>query len=463
MASRRFPERVGRYDLFVQLGVGATASVYLGRAIGAGGFERAVAIKLLHPHLAGDSTQRTFLEEARIAAGIRHANVVSVTDVGEDGGEAFSVMDYVEGETLSNLCRLASPERLPIHIALRIVLDMLAGLHAAHELRGPGGRFLGLVHRDVTPHNVLVGVDGTTRLSDFGIAKVVGAASARTRTGDVKGKPAYMSPEQARGLPLDRRSDVWSAAVVAWELFAGVRLFPAGEDATTLLQIVSFGAPRLRTAWPEAPAILDDILAEALASNLDARLPTAEALRAELQRADFTRVAEPSEVGEYVAYVAEDRLEERRRGVRDALAARAAAPAQTSTPAPPPVRSGKRGWIAGALAAAALAAVGGAWFLRPAARAAPSTANASPPSVDVAADRSPASTASAEPAASSADAPPPAPPPPAPTIAAPPGRPSRPSAPGRARDRRPAAAPRTSSSPHIGDSPLLKDTLDEGH
>jgi serine/threonine-protein kinase len=301
------------------------ATVYLARVRGVGGFERDVALKLLHAHLRNGEDEpnatRQLLDEAKLVSRIQHPNVAAVTDVGEAASGVFLVMEYVEGETLAALFREATRrgERIPPEIALRVLVDALAGLHAAHEARDEAGRPLHLVHRDFSPQNILVGIDGASRLTDFGIAKAVGA-SAMTQTGFIKGKPAYMAPEQALGVPVDRRCDVWGASVVAWELFAGARLHPAREDASTLLRIVSTDAPRLRSAWPEAPPELDECIAEGLQRDVTGRIPTAEALRMRMTAAAGLRVADPTEVAEYVASVAGPKIEERRRAVAEALA-----------------------------------------------------------------------------------------------------------------------------------------------
>jgi serine/threonine-protein kinase len=324
-----FPDRVGRYELLVPIGSGGMATVYLARVRGVGGFERNVALKLLHAHLRSadgepDAT-RQLIEEAKLVSRIQHANVAAVTDVGDAPSGVFLVMEYIEGETLATLFREAvrRGERIPPEIALRVLVDALAGLHAAHEARGDGGKPLHLVHRDFSPQNILVGTDGASRLTDFGIAKAVGG-SAMTQTGFIKGKPAYMAPEQALGLPVDRRCDVWAASVVAWELFSGARLHPAREDASTLLRIVSTDPPRLRSAWPDAPPELDECIALGLRRDVEGRLPTAEVLRLQMTAAAGWRVADPTEVAEYVSSVAGPKIVERRRAAAETLARREA-------------------------------------------------------------------------------------------------------------------------------------------
>jgi serine/threonine-protein kinase len=316
-----FPERIGRYELLLPIGTGGMATVYLARISGPAGFRREVALKLLHAHLRqGLESHLLLLEEAKVASRIRHSNVVSVFDVGEDAFGLHLVMQYIEGDSVAGLCNevLRKGQRLPLPIALRILVDSLAGLHAAHELCDDGGKPLAVVHRDFSPQNILVSVDGSSRLTDFGIAKI-------TEPGLVKGKIRYMSPEQARGSPLDRRSDVWSAGVVAWELLAGQRLHPRGDDVEALLRIVTRDAPRLRTVVPDIPEAIDEAVALALARAVDERLPSAAALRDCLlaAAAGGTRLADSTEVAAFVQTIAGSKLSERREKVATVLELRA--------------------------------------------------------------------------------------------------------------------------------------------
>ena len=318
-----FPAHVGRYELVLPLASGGMATVYLARAKGLADFEREVAVKIMHPHLRG-STEFTIdlIEEAKLAVRIRHPNVVPVLDVGDDPFGVFLVMDYIEGDTLGGLLQLAASRgaALPTGIGLRILVDALGGLHAAHELRDPEGRQVGLVHRDFSPQNILVGVDGTSKLADFGVAKAA-TRLGHTQTGTLKGKFAYMSPEQARAQELDRRCDVWAAGVIAWEIVAQRRLHEAGNDASTLLQIVSREAPRLRQIRPDTPAALDEAISRALAMDLRRRCPTAWALARQLSDAcrQGFELADTTEVAEYVTRVAGPKLEERRARVAEML------------------------------------------------------------------------------------------------------------------------------------------------
>jgi serine/threonine protein kinase len=287
------------------------ATVYLAVVERDGGFQRQVAIKMIHGtedsdrELAGD-----LLREAKLAARIRHPNVVPVLDVGEDPRGLYLVMDYIEGDNVAGLRRSAARlgESVPVDVALRIATDALAGLHAAHELHDSDGQLTGVVHRDFSPHNILVGTDGVTRLTDFGIAKIAMTAG-HTRTGRIKGKIAYMSPEQARGVKVDRRCDIWAAGVVVWELLTGERLHTSEDEIGLLLKIVGEEPPRLKDVRPELPAALDEALASALTRDLDQRCATADELRRKLVKSH--PIADTATVAQWVERIAEPKLRAR--------------------------------------------------------------------------------------------------------------------------------------------------------
>jgi serine/threonine-protein kinase len=254
------------------------ATVHLARATDRRQGPPIVALKRPHRHLQGDKTFLTMLvDEARLASAIEHPNVVKVRELGFDGGMPFIVMDYVEGTSLAELRRELSAigRAIDVRVAVRIVLDALAGLHAAHELKDDNGKPLHIVHRDVSPHNVLIGCDGRAHITDFGIAKAEDRIQT-TRTHEVKGKLAYLAPER-----IDKRrlctvqSDVFSMAVVLWECFAGRRLF-RGEEAVDILQEVMVAPiPTLRQIGAQIPPALDDVIARALSRDLDTRFATA--------------------------------------------------------------------------------------------------------------------------------------------------------------------------------------------
>jgi serine/threonine protein kinase len=279
--------RVGRYETLRPIASGGMATVYLGRSRGAHGFERQVAIKAMHPHLADDPEfVAMFLDEARMASNIRHPNVVPTLDIAEEEGRIFLVMEYIEGLSLQAMLRAVRKnlESVPLPIALRILLDMLAGLHAAHELRMSDGALMRLVHRDVSPQNVLVGADGIARIMDFGIAHAETRITS-TRGAQVKGKVPYMSPEQLEAGAVDRRSDVYAAGIVTWELLAGERLFRA-DDNGLLLNVVLRGArePPSRLNR-DIPARIDAVCMRALALSPGDRFSTAAAFAEALEEA----------------------------------------------------------------------------------------------------------------------------------------------------------------------------------
>lgn len=276
------PLRVGPYELLEPIGSGGAATVYLARGTADPG--RAVAVKVLHPHLRDEAALvADFVREGRLAARVRHPRVVPVLDVGVTPQGVFLVMEPVLGLSLAALTAAAQrgPGRLPERVAARILCDALEGLHAAHEVTDDGGAPLGLVHRDFTPHNLLVGDDGGTVLADFGIAKPT-RVPGHTRTGIVKGKIPYMAPEQLRGQALDRRTDLWAAGVVAWELFTGQALYGDDDEPTIMMKIATTRPPSLASLRPDLPAALLAAVDRALCPERDGRWPDADRMRAAL-------------------------------------------------------------------------------------------------------------------------------------------------------------------------------------
>jgi serine/threonine protein kinase len=272
------PERVlGRYVLFREIASGGMASVHLGRLLGPVGFSRVVAIKRLHPHLARDPEFVTmFIDEARLAARISHPNVVPTLDVVALEGELFIVMEYVEGESLARLVKLAraADQKLPLPVINAIIVSTLLGLHAAHEARGEGGRVLGIVHRDISPQNILVGVEGLVRVVDFGIAMAQGR-DHRTASGVLKGKLRYMAPEQILLEAVDRRTDVYAASVVMWELLTGRTLFKGESDFLLAEQIRKGVTTPPSELNPEVPKELDEIVMRGCSTKPKSRYATA--------------------------------------------------------------------------------------------------------------------------------------------------------------------------------------------
>jgi len=319
-----------RYDVLLPIASGGMATVYLARGRGPADAGE-VALKIPHAFLADITDFRLeLLEEARLAVQIRHPNVVAVLDPpdageGEDG--LYLAMEYVEGDTLAALvkARASSAAGLPLGVGVRVLLDALAGLHAAHELCDAGGRLAGVVHRDFSPQNILVGLDGAAKLTDFGVAKAAARLSnARTGALQGRGKAAYMAPEQARGLPLDRRCDVFAAGVLAWELVAGRRLYGSESDGAARLATATEEPPSLRSVRADVPRPLAEAVAFALCMDLEARCPDAATLAAALAdgcRAGGIRVADAAEVGAHVAAVVGEKLARRRAQAAERLAA----------------------------------------------------------------------------------------------------------------------------------------------
>jgi serine/threonine protein kinase len=299
---------VGRYELIHRLAHGGMATVYLGRAKGKAGFEKVVAVKVIHPHLAAEAEfVGMFLDEARIAARIHHPHVVEILDLGESNGAYYMVMEFIEGENLAALVRALEGEPLPIAVVLQILADTLEGLGAAHELRDADGRPYQLVHRDISPHNILINLDGWSKVGDFGIMKAAGKAS-NTKTGELRGKLAYMSPEQARGEGrVDHRTDLFAVGVIGWELLTGRRLFACATEAATLEKVIACEVPPLGVGLgggrpeleghPQLHAGLDALLGRALARDPARRWADAAEMLAEVKR--MLRLADelpPSEV-----------------------------------------------------------------------------------------------------------------------------------------------------------------------
>jgi serine/threonine-protein kinase len=306
---------LGRYRVVDEIGVGGMASVHLGRMDGPGGFQKWVAIKRIHPHLVEDDQfVDMFLDEARIAASINHANVAQVFDLGKDDNTYWIAMEYLHGEPLREVMRRSEDRgtRISPELAARICSDAAEGLHAAHELRGKNGQLLGLVHRDVTPHNLFLTYDGYTKVVDFGIAKVADRLSS-TRAGTLKGKLAYMSPEQVRGAEVDRTTDIFALGVVLWEVTTNQRLFRMDTDLDTLEKVQACIVPPPSTIIPGYPMELEACLMKALAKRKQDRYATARefsrALQSYLVRSGS--FVGPEEVSNFVKTVFADRIVKR--------------------------------------------------------------------------------------------------------------------------------------------------------
>ncbi len=402
---------VGRYQLYDELATGGMGSVYLGRMKGPAGFGRMVAVKRLHAHLAREESFRNaFVDEARLASRVVHPNVVQTLDVVATERELFLVMELVLGEplvTLWNACR-GTDHPLPRAVALGLASQVLQGLHAAHEALDEQGRPLGIIHRDVSPQNVLVGVDGVARLLDFGVAKANGRLQT-TEDGVVKGKFAYMAPEHITGAKLDRRADVYSASVLLWELLTGERVFDTA-DKTQIMFLAAQGAVRRPTAVaPDLPAALEDIVMKGLERDPERRFATAHEMALALEAAD--RCANPLEIAAFLATVPSAKLEERRQLVARVEATGAAAiddandAVAMSARVPVPSRRRSVGLAVGGVLVVATLAGAAVFVTRPSSTTASSpessgSAAAAPPPVSAAAPASAPTTALASPSAS---------------------------------------------------------------
>ncbi|MGK3994234.1 serine/threonine-protein kinase [Sorangium sp. So ce1024] len=332
-AQERERRTLDRYTLHGVIASGGMASVHFGRLVGAHGFARTVAIKRLHPQFARDPEfSSMLLDEARLAVRIRHPNVVATLDSVQADGELFLVMEYIAGEALSSLLREAGAQggRVPQPVVSAIVAGALAGLHAAHEATAEDGAPLQIVHRDVSPQNILVGEDGIARVLDFGIARAA-VRSQVSRVGQLKGKLSYMAPEQLRGAPLTRRTDIYAASVVLWEALAGRRLFTGECDAEIFGRILE-GVVQPPSAFGDVPRALDEVVLRGLQRDPERRFATALEMAAALEEA--LPPASPRAVGAWVEATAGPLLEARAKSLAEIeTSQRSAAPAPPASAA----------------------------------------------------------------------------------------------------------------------------------
>ncbi|MCL2448619.1 MAG: serine/threonine protein kinase [Polyangiaceae bacterium] len=313
----------------MELASGGMATVHLARDRSCHHGSALVAIKRPHRHLAADRAFLTMLvDEARLASAIRHPNVVRVRELGFDGGVPFIVMDYVEGASLAELRRElgAVGRAIDARVAVRIALDMLAGLTQAHELCDDAGRPLRIIHRDVSPHNILIGTDGRARITDFGIAKAEDRVQT-TRTHEVKGKLAYLAPER-----VDRRrlctvqSDVFSAGLVLWECLAGRRLFRSEQVVDLIDEVMTAPIPKLRDVGTQLSCELDDVIARALSRDLEMRYASADAFsKAIVAAVGPSGIGAHDDVARLVETVFGEHIKARHEHVRAAVGAEALA------------------------------------------------------------------------------------------------------------------------------------------
>jgi len=281
------PTQIGRYTILERLAVGGMAQVYLGFETGDTGLQRLVVIKQILPkHCEDESFKRMFLQEARLAANIHHPNVVEIHELGHSDDQPFIAMEYVAGVPLNLLMRHTLKEKVnfPVGVAVGIVAQACAGAHAAHELKTPNGQSASLVHRDLTPHNLIISELGHIKVLDFGVAKA-DSNQEKTQTGMLKGKLPYMSPEQLWQKDLDRRSDVFTLGVVLWELLLGKRLFQREAEVATINAVLNATLPKIEAIRTDVPEGVIDAAMRALAKEPQERFPTADAFRQALLQA----------------------------------------------------------------------------------------------------------------------------------------------------------------------------------
>jgi len=277
---------IGRYRLLAAIGQGGMAEVFLASLDGPAQFSKLMAVKVLRSELADDPEGREmFLNEARLAARLAHPNVVQTIEVAEHGHRLHLVMEYLDGQSFSRMLqhsRSDGGKRLPLPLAVRVIVEALAGLDYAHELPGYDGKPLRLVHRDVSPANIFVTYDGEVKVLDFGIAKALDG-DAQTRTGVLKGKVGYLAPEQMSDVPIDRRIDIYAAGVMLWEAATGRRLWKGLSDVAALTKVATEGVPSPRTVEASLPEALERIICKATARDRNARYATAAELAGELE------------------------------------------------------------------------------------------------------------------------------------------------------------------------------------
>jgi serine/threonine protein kinase len=300
------PTHIGRYRVLASLGRGGMAEVFLAELIGPKGYKRQVAIKRLYPALADDpDSVARFVREATIATRLVHPAICHVYELDEDETGCFMVMEHLDGITLSVALKVLSRSKwlLPIPIVLRIMRSLCSGLHAAHELRDVDGTPIGLVHRDVTPSNIVLTAAGQVKLLDFGVAKTHHIA---TQTGVVRGKPGYMSPEQILGRSLDRRSDIFSLGVVLYESLTGTRLYARASTVEGARVLPDEHVPDPRGHRPDLPAAAVAVIDQALTHDRDERFPTAAVMSSALMAAFApSQVASPEWVASMVHAIRE--------------------------------------------------------------------------------------------------------------------------------------------------------------
>lgn len=299
-------ETFGRYQLLELIATGGMAQIFLARMLGASGFEKLVVIKRILPHLAGNEEFiRMFLDEARIAARLNHPNVVQIFDLGFQDETYFIAMEYIHGEDVRRVWKKAQSlsKEIPISLACRVVMDACAGLNYAHKKEDATGKSLGIIHRDISPQNILIGFEGGVKIVDFGIAKATNKMNV-TRAGVIKGKYAYMSPEQAQGRPLDARSDIFSLGILLFELLTGKRLFRRSTDLQTLAAAAECNVVAPSQFNSKVSEALDAIVLRALKKDPNERYASANDLQLDLE-ACLTAEGQPASTAHLSAFMKE--------------------------------------------------------------------------------------------------------------------------------------------------------------
>jgi len=318
------PATFGRYETLFRIAAGGMAEVYAARVRGEAGFQKLVALKRMLPHLTDDERFVTmFMDEGKLAANIESPNVVSTLDLGRaDDGSLYLVMELVVGTTLSTLLRNAAKtgSSIPPDVACEILAQAAQGLHDAHEARTPFGAPLQLVHRDISPQNILVGVDGRVRITDFGVARAV-LRRTKTSTGEFKGKLSYFSPEQCADRDVDRRSDIFSLGVVAWETLTTRRLFHAENPLAVLERVTRMPIPSAHEVNAQIPVPIASVVASALARNRESRHQTAADLARALRGAarDAYGATDRSKIADLVQTHGGDTLERIQSQLKESL------------------------------------------------------------------------------------------------------------------------------------------------
>ena len=317
--------RLGRYELLVPIARGGMARVWAARQHGQRGFTKLVAIKTILPHLAREGEfERMFLDEARIASLVHHPNVCEIYELGDDQGVLYLAMEWVSGDSLMHVLRNAKGvESIDLRVAARIVADGASGLHAAHELTDDDNRPMSVVHRDVSPHNILISGDGHIKVADFGVAKALGQMHSATIAGQIKGKIAYMAPEQITSTKVDRRSDIFSLGCILYESTTGLQPFLGDSDPQVMHSIMKGDYVPPSTLMVGFPKELEQIIKTALAPDVKDRYATADQMKLALEQ--WLAVSGPIVTTAHVAALVKARigpvLERRREKIRDASTA----------------------------------------------------------------------------------------------------------------------------------------------